>query len=441
MSTAMALAGVTAVLQNQLITGFVNNDVSGIVGGNVDISAIAPDRVIVNGVLDQSRINIYLHQVTPNTGWNNTCMPSHDGRGQRITNQPLSLDLHYLLTAYGVDDLQAEVLLGFAMQILHESPVLVRDAIRAALDPPPGQGNLPQPLQDALANSGLAEQIEQIKFTPEYLNSEEMSKLWTAFQSNYRPTAAYQATVALIEAEQPTRTPLPVLTRGPVNPATNLETGIIAQPHLIPPVPTITEIEPPNQQTAVRLGEQFILRGHHLGGDNIRVQLTNRRLDDPIEIDAQAGSTQAEITVQIPNQPEDWVAGIYQALVFVEQPIIMQPGQTEERTSNEIPLIVAPDFSNVNATRDVNNVVTVTLTVSPEVQPVQTVSLILGQSETPADAFQNQTSDMTFVFADLAAGDHWARLRVDGVDSLLIDPGTTPPTFIDSQIITVPEPT
>lgn len=324
------------------------------------------------------------------------------------------------------------------MQILHERPVLVRDAIRAALDPPPGQGNLPQPLQDALANSGLADQIEQIKFTPEYLNSEEMSKLWTAFQSNYRPTAAYQATVVLIESELPTRTPLAVLTRGPFNPATNQETGIIAQPHLIPPVPTISEIELPNQQVAARLGEPFILRGHHLGGDNIRVHLSNRRLDEPIEIGPQAGSTQTAITVQIPDQPAEWVAGIYQVLVLVEQPIPMQPGETEEKTTNEIPLILAPSYSNAIVSRDLVNDVTVNLTISPEARPGQTVSLILGQNETPADSFQDQTSDMTFVFADLAAGDYWARLRVDGIDSLLIDRNTTPPTFIGDQSITVP---
>lgn len=436
MSTALALAGVTAVLQNQLSVGFVRNDVSGIIGDPVDISAVAPDRVIVNGNLDQRRINIFLHQVTPNTGWMNACMPSRDGRGQRLTNQPLALDLHYLLTAYGVDDLQAEVLLGFAMQVLHEMPVLVRDTIRAILDPPPGEENFPLPLQQAFANSGLADQIEQIKFTPENLNSEEMSKLWTSFQSNYRPTAAYQATVALIEAEQPASIPLPVLTIGPVNPETNQATGIIVQPHLIPPVPTITGIEPQNQQSAVRLGESLILRGHHLGGEDIRVQFTNRRLNEPIEIIPEPGSTETEMTVQIPNEPTEWVAGIYQIRVLLQQPIILQPGATEEKSTNEMPLILAPNFSDVTVDREANNV-TVNLTATPEVLPNQTISLILGQSEAPAAPIPEQP-ELTFVFNNLAGGDYWARLRVDGVDSLLIDPSTTPPTFIASQRITVP---
>ena len=46
---------------------------------------------------------------------------------------------------------------------------------------------LPESLR-ALANSSLAEQLEQIKLTPDTLGAEEISKLWAAFQSKYRPT-------------------------------------------------------------------------------------------------------------------------------------------------------------------------------------------------------------------------------------------------------------
>ena len=38
-----------------------------------------------------------------------------------------------------------------------------------------------------------------------------MSRLWTAIQAHYRPTAAYVVSVVLIEARQPTRQALPVL--------------------------------------------------------------------------------------------------------------------------------------------------------------------------------------------------------------------------------------
>src|SRR4029453_445045 len=98
------------------------------------------------------------------------------------------------------------------MQWFHEMPVLPRDAIRTALAPPTpvsGAGGLPASLQ-ALAPSQLAEQGEQNKITLESLNTEEISKLWTALQAKYRPTAAYQVSVVLIQSKRSTRSALPV---------------------------------------------------------------------------------------------------------------------------------------------------------------------------------------------------------------------------------------
>ena len=60
---------------------------------------------------------------------------SGDAQGARLTNPPLALDLHYLLTAYGSVDLNAEILLGFAMDLLNETPMLSRDTIRRSLSP------------------------------------------------------------------------------------------------------------------------------------------------------------------------------------------------------------------------------------------------------------------------------------------------------------------
>ena len=95
------------------------------------------------------------------------------------------------------------------MQALHETPVLSRAQIRAALNP----GGNPSPALQALSEAGLEDQIELVKLTPQVLDTEEMSKLWTAMQSHFRPTATYVASVVLIEPQQPARTPLPVLTR------------------------------------------------------------------------------------------------------------------------------------------------------------------------------------------------------------------------------------
>src|SRR5262249_2635616 len=150
-------------------------------------------------------------------------------------------------------------LLGYAMQLLHETPVLARDAIRAALIPPTVTGAILPPALQALAASDLADQVEQLKICPAFLNTEELSKLWSALQAHYRPTAAYQVSVVLIEATRSTRTPLPVLTRGPVDPLTGRERGIIAQPDLTPPFPTLLAVRPPHQQPSAHLGDTLTL--------------------------------------------------------------------------------------------------------------------------------------------------------------------------------------
>lgn len=84
------------------------------------------------------------------------------------------------------------------MQLMHDFPVITRDTIEAALTPSPGVDR--PPALRALADCGLADQVEQLRVTPHSMNSEEMSTLWMAFQSHYRPTAAYQVSVVLIQA-------------------------------------------------------------------------------------------------------------------------------------------------------------------------------------------------------------------------------------------------
>ena len=78
-----------------------------------------------------------MYRVAPNQGLWNAGLPSYSTNGDGQTNPPLALNLHYLLTAYGTADFEAEILLGYAMHILHERPVLDRAAIRRALDTEP----------------------------------------------------------------------------------------------------------------------------------------------------------------------------------------------------------------------------------------------------------------------------------------------------------------
>ena len=141
MSTPLAIAAVTAVLTDVLNRSINATDVTDIVGAATKVTAKPPDRLVPNGGADPTGLNLFLYQVTPNQGWRNAGLPSRDPLGQRVSNAPLVLDLHYLLTASGAQDFWAEVLLGYAMQGLHEAGVLSRPYIRQVLLNHPRSGD------------------------------------------------------------------------------------------------------------------------------------------------------------------------------------------------------------------------------------------------------------------------------------------------------------
>src|SRR6266404_2868983 len=130
MSGALAIAAVTASLKDRLNNSLLDQDLSHV--GSFSVTAQPPDR-ISTGTTETNVLNLFLYQVTPNLGWRNAELPSRDNGGSRTTNPPLALDLHYLLTAYGSQDMNAEILLGYAMQLMHEFPVLTRAQLRTVL--------------------------------------------------------------------------------------------------------------------------------------------------------------------------------------------------------------------------------------------------------------------------------------------------------------------
>src|SRR5215467_12420962 len=113
MSSAIAIAGVSAVLQYYLTNLYGLPQVSALFSGVPTVSALAPDLVqeAFTPGSSENQVNLFLHQVTQNAAWRNQDLPSvaPDGR-TRLSNPPLALDLHYLLTAYGSTDWQAEAL-------------------------------------------------------------------------------------------------------------------------------------------------------------------------------------------------------------------------------------------------------------------------------------------------------------------------------------------
>jgi hypothetical protein len=433
-TTAFGIASVTATLRDLLSDGIVNHNVSGILGSTVMVSVLPPDRVVPASGVEPSQLNLFMHRVSANAGWRNEGLPARDASGrQRLANAPLAIDLHYLLSAYSAGDLHAEILLGYAMQWLHERPVLTREAIQAALTPSPLPGT---PLEQALADSGLADQIELVKITPEHLDTEEMSKLWTATQSHLRPTAAYRATVVLIEATEPVRSPLPVLSRGRVDLATGRDRGVIVEPSLDPPLPTLETVAPTSGQIVARLGEDIDLTGHHLDGTARTVLLFNDRFETEEVVPALVTGGAGLIQFNIPTtQAADFPVGVYRVGVS-----LVRPTETNPRTSNRLAMTLAPEITGLpmNVVRDGGGTAGFTLDFHPALRAGQSVVLVLGEHEYPPQPFVAPTTSLDFVIPDAPVEPvpgHLARLRIDGIDSPIIDRAAKPPVFLDKRIV------
>ena len=106
MTTAYGIAAVTAILRELLNDGIVEHSLSGILSSLVGVSTMPPDRFIPATGVEPTQLNLFLHRVSANPGWRNEGLPARDASGrQRLANAPLSLDLHYLLSAYGAGDL------------------------------------------------------------------------------------------------------------------------------------------------------------------------------------------------------------------------------------------------------------------------------------------------------------------------------------------------
>lgn len=442
MSTALGIAAVTAVLKDLLNNGLIDHDLSASVG-NVTVSALPPDRIDIEGGNQTSLLNLFLYQVTPNAGWRNMGLPSRDRNGERIANPPLALNLHYLLMAYGAEEFHSEILLGFGMQLLHETPVLTRDAIRRSLAPPSavtaGAG-LPQSLR-ALFASELAEQVEQIRITPAAVNIDEVSKLWTAFQSKFRPAAAYEASVVLIQSRQSTKTALPVKQR-------NIYVVPLRLPVIEKVLSQVTAADPIIENVPILDGHRLILRGIQLAAEDTAVAIDGEAVSPlPADID------ERQITVAIPAGTQ---AGLHGVQVIHRRTMGTPPTPHRGIESNAMPFLLAPridaqSVTNVQGSGTTPRSADINLTVSPAIGATQRALLTLNEfspgSATSARAYtfvlppridlQNPPANLpppaanvTVPITEVVAGTYLIRIQVDGASSpLQVETDDTQPNF------------
>jgi Pvc16 N-terminal domain len=437
MSTALAIAAVTAVLKDLLNNGLIDHDVGASVG-EVIVSSLPPDRIDALEVEKKSRLNLFMYQVTPNSGWRNVGLPSRNADGDPLTNPPLALDLHYLLTAYGAGEFHGEILLGYGMQLLHENPVLPREAIRRSLAPPSpvaNVGDLPPELQ-ALFASELAEQVEQIKISPASLTTEEVSRMWSAFQAKYRPTAVYQTSVVLIEGRRSTKSALPVRAR-------TLRVIPFKQPLVREVRSRASAADPALPDQPILAGHQLVLVGQQLRGE---VTLANVGGIETTLADADVRDTQVAVPI-----PAALRAGV-QGVQVIHRTLLGEP-PTPHRglESNAAAFVLRPHVdtvtvSNLQGAGSGPRSANLHLTVTPAIGDTQRVVLLLNEFIPPASPPQaaavtaesysfvvpsripvsppagppGESQNLTVAISRVKVGSYLVRLQVDGAESPLV---------------------
>jgi hypothetical protein len=227
----------------------------------VDVT-IAPPDITINNILVE-RLNLYLYQVTENSYLENQEIPGH-GHPGAYGHPPLSLDLHYLLTAHGGDeenvdsDLKAQEILGDAMRVLHDLS-FVTEKLKITK---PAVGTV----GDSILDTSLLGGFERVKITLQPLALDDFSKIWTAL-SNFRRSVAYQVSVVQIESQRIRSFPKPVGEPPPAGPR------VFAVPFRSPHISEIRVRHPSDQPDVerpfayARVGDTLIILGRNLTGD------------------------------------------------------------------------------------------------------------------------------------------------------------------------------
>ena len=395
MSTYLAVAGVSAVLRSLLTSALTSGGPTSILGGSPGITATSPDLVPV-GADEQPRLNIFMYYASYNSALRNVGLPSRNAQGAQISNPPLALNLHYLVTAYGSNQFDPEILLAWAMSVLHDTPVVAREVISDALDdllsPATPEGTL-------INGSMLANQIEHMRITPETLTTEEIYRLWTAFQTNYRPTTSYQVSVAVIQGTATFASNLPVQQR-----------SVMVLPMQSPVIDSLT----PNPIAA---GGTLTVQGSNFLGD----------IPDSTLVSFNGGAGILPVTVQgkvlrvvLPATLQAGTRSLrVQRTVTYPTSATPHPGFS----SSPMPFQLVPTITHVSPA-PVSQSSTVTVTLSPDVGSMQQAVLYVGDTAIPIEQrpLSGPVTSSTLAFpisASVAAGTYPLRVEIDGAQSKL----------------------
>lgn len=409
MSNYLAIATVTAALQH-LLTENVTPNMSG-----VKITTQRPEAP--SGDISGPSVNIYMYQATPNQAWRNKDIRTRRPKGDLIKHGLAALDLSYLFSFYGNEDnLEPQQLMGSTIRTLVDHPLLTPEMIRSGI----AASGLAE-----LEQATLEEQVQRVRFVPEAITTEELSRIWSTFvQVPYALSFAYQATAVLIQGEKSGKAALPVRRR----------MAAVTQNR-----PVIERIDPQNIEEPITLSSNITIRGRQLMGyDRTEIRIGTTRITP-------SQTQETQLLLQLSELNADSLAALrsgVQALQVIQVSAPM-PGSVWEPTieSNVVPIVLCPTIVGGNAGISTENIrmdydkdayagtvfVNLDLTVGPQQRAFLLLNRVSGEGgETyifRTERRYEETNRLEFLMVGVDAGEFLIRVQIDGAESPLIDDG------------------
>lgn len=400
MSDYRAIAGVSATLRTLLMDRMENP---------TTVTLTAPD-IEPDNVAD-TRINLFLFQIKEHPYLRNQEIPG-TGHPAAYGTPPLSLELYYLLTPYGVteqDDQGAHEILGDAMRVLHDFRVITDSLLQENVSP-----------GDPVLDVSLIGEYEKVKICLEPIGAKDIAEIWNAFTVPYRLSVVYQVSVVQIESRRPRR-----LTR------------LVGEPpdagprvHVAPfRSPFIREIRVRRQDDPLakerpypfaRVGDRLIILGQNLSGGRTRVTIG--------DVDVTAGATLRETRIEV-DVPDDPALQPGTQLVRVLKDVIVRtpPEPPTSFFSNVAFFLVVPRAQTLTpdlGATPPNLTITGTRLFDPD---QDSLTLVGDEVIRSADYTTATPTEIAFDLpAGLPSGEYPVRVRVGGAES------------IESQTITIP---
>lgn len=248
----------------------VTRAIRALLKGKMKRSASLPITLLSPGdekLNDAEGLNLYLYRVVENPLFKNRDWPG-DREKSGLPYPPLALNLFYLLTPYaksvgpsdeGEDEAISHQILGDAMQVLHENPVL-NDIHDTDFD------------ANIILEKDLRNSFEKINISLSPLSMEEISKIWSAINKPHKLSVVYE--VSLIQI---------VPTKRPTVTAHVMETNVEIRLRSPPIISGVSPQSGPADAEITLTGENFLIKGHEtmveVNGEEVVKKIhTNRNI-------------------------------------------------------------------------------------------------------------------------------------------------------------------